>query len=451
MVWKMAEPRPAGLPASGIRAGRQGVRAVTVPIVAFGLMLIHAGCATLHREQSAFPYVWDPGVEVHFPGAVPAEQCDSTGNGGAGAKVQVARSDVVAAPDVPMPPLHRLARGLAAVAVFAYDQLGMQWSSRPLKGIAEYEDTKYTLIPGSYAFKYDTTGFRPVYGAAHVYPVITDRAKDFIRHGSIALTPGPMGRPSVLTDADLERARSGDVVTKLVFMADMRAIRDRLDDIDKATQDIGRVRTSLDEQLAYWNRKLSDRRINTRYSSDFGWGVDVPGWDLALLQSLVGPERYHWHRFSRAEDQVRTYESKIAEFDVSLRGLNEERDALKQVLQAIHVVHRSNDLVVLTPSMIRPYHDPVDEVHTLRGLDAWTDFYRGKIMLDADDWVGPWGKVHFPYWYSSLLNAALLPGLRPVAAPRAALSKPIGEVLMVVQVGTRRPPELGGDSWVANP
>lgn len=434
---------------------RRVVRCFGALIFAVMPVFFTSGCATIHREQTAFPYAWDPGVEVHFPGAMPAEEAkaeaDTNGKGKEKTKSRATHSRVVTAPDMPMPPVKRVVRGAAAVAVFAYDQLGLQWVSRPLKGVPEYDETKYTLIPGSYAFKYDTNGFRPVFGAVHLYPVFTDRAKDFIRHGSIALTPGPMGEPSVLTDADLERARNGDVVTKLVFMADSRAVRDRLDDIDESLREMQRVRTSLDEQLSYWNRKLADRRINASYSSDFGWGIDVPSWDLALLQSLVGPERYHWHRFSEAEDEVRTYESKIAEFKVALRNLHEERAALQKIMQSIDVLDRSNDLLVLAPNMVRPYHDPVDEVHSFRGVDAWRDFYRGKIMHDADDWVGPWGKVHFPYWYSSLVNANLLPGLRPVAAPRMALTKPIGEVMMVLQIGQRRLPELGGHSWVANP
>ena len=422
---------------------------------ALAILAGHAGCASSHREMPAIGETWDWGVEVRFPAAAPAPVDNGNGNGNGNGEAAPAayesRSTVVAAPDKPMPRMQRLVRGIAAVSVFAFDQLGLMGTSRPLKGIPEYDDTKYTLIPGTYAFKYESADFRPVYGEAHLYPVITPRARDFIRHSSIALTPSPLGRPAVLSEADLDRARSGDVVTKVVFVADPRAIHDRLDDIDKGLRELARVRASLNEQLAYWNRKLTDRRVNTRYSSDFGWGIDVPSWDLALLQSVVGPERYHWHRFSEAEDQVRTYEEKITQLDLPARNLREERDALKQMLQAIDVMHRSHDLLVLAPSMIRSYHDPVDEVHGFRGVDAVTDLYRGKIMHNLEDWVGPWGRFHFPYWYSSLVNFSLMPGLRGVAAPSMALTKPVGEVLMVIQVGARRPPELGGHSWVANP
>ena len=409
---------------------------------------ILTGCASIPREMPAFHEAWDPGVEVRFPGALPCnEEGDAAGGSGAGE----VETRVVTAPEVPMPPGHRLVRGVAAVTLSAIDQLGLTVLPRRLRGIPDYGDTKYTLIPGTYAFEYEKSGFSPVFGEVSLYPVVTPRARDYIRHGSIALTPGMMGGKSVLTEADLDRSRSGDVVTKVVFMAHMPAIRDRLDDIDRGLRELARLRATLEEQKGYWNRKLTERRLNTRYSSEFGWGVDVPSFDLAILQTLVGPERYHWHRFSEAEDKVRTYEDKIARLDLPERRLQEERDALEQLLNSAEVIHRTTDLTVLTAAMIRPHRDPVDEVHRLRGTDVWADAYRGKIMHDVDDWVGPWGKVHFPYWYSSLSMAGLMPGLRPVAAPSHALTKNIGEVLLVLQIGPRQPIELGGHSWVGEP
>ena len=141
---------------------------------------------------------------------------------------------------------------------------------------------------------------------------------------------------------------------------------------------------------------------------------------------------------------MRTYESKLATLDLPERNLREERDALEQLLHSVDVIHRSAKWMVLTSSMIRPYHDPVEEARTLRGDDVWTDRYHGKIPFELDDWVGPFGKVHFPYWYSSLSMGWLSPGLRPVAGPSPALTKSIGEVLMVVQIGSRRPTELNG-------
>ncbi|MCH8966356.1 MAG: hypothetical protein IID43_01640 [Planctomycetes bacterium] len=402
-----------------------------------------AGCASVHREFTALGETWDHAVEVRFPA--------SQASKGEGIKMRGAPEadvEVVGAPDIPMPPVHRVVRAAAAVAVFAVDRLGFSPCSRTLLGVPDRGDTKYTLIPGTYAFEYAAGRVEPVWGEIHLYPVSTPRARDFIRHSSINLTPSPSGRGSVLSQADLDRARNGDVVTKVVFMADLGAIRDRLDKIDRGLRELDRVRKSLEEQESYWARRLTDRRMNARYSVDFGWGVDVPSGDLALLQAIVGPERYHWHRFNQAEDQVRTYEDQLAQLELPQRRLKEEREALRHMLGAARVLHRSNDLMVLTDSMIRPYKDPVHEVNNLRGLQVWGDLYRDKLLVEPNDWIGPFGKVHFPYWYSSLPNALLPPAFRPVSAPSLALTKNVGQVLMVVQVGSRRPPELGGHSWV---
>jgi hypothetical protein len=177
----------------------------------------------------------------------------------------------------------------------------------------------------------------------------------------------------------------------------------------------------------------------------------VPAIDLAILQSIIGAERYHWHRFTQAEDQVRTHEEMIAQLDVPERNLREEQVALKRLLTSVDVLHRTTDLMILSPSFVRPYHDPVDEVHFIRGADVWADLYRGKIPLQLDDWVGPWGKLQFPYLYSSLPNGLLSPALRSLIVPSTGPTKNIGEVMLVVQLGTRRPWELGGHSWVSNP
>ena len=317
-------------------------------------------------------------------------------------------------------------------------------------GIFDQGDTKYTLIPGSYAFEYeDPDATSRVFGAIHLYPILTmPRAHEFIRFASILITPGRGERPSVLSRSDLDRARSGDVVTKVVFMADLQAVRERLDDIDRGLRDLDRVRTALEGQNDYWDRKLTERRSNALSSGDYGWGVDIPGWDLEILQNFVGPERYHWHRFSEAEDQVRTYEEKIARLDLPERRLNEEREALSAILNSTDVIHRAADQMILASSMIRPYHDPVDEVHQWRGADGlWADQYRDIMSLDyLDNW---WGWLRRPYWYSSLPMWGLAPAVRPVAAPPLFLTKPIGEVLMVVQAGARRPVELGGHSWAS--
>ena len=423
-------------------AARLGYRAV-VASVALTTGFTWTGCASLLTYFEAY----DPGVEIRFPGATSSWRESSVENSTLNTPAPVSR--VVAAPDIPAPPVQRLLRGAGVVAVSLLDQSGATLVSRPLIGIADHGDTKYTLIPGRYAFEYDEPIATRVFGVVDLYPVLHPRAREFIRLGSIPMTPGGGGRPSVLSKSDLDRARNGDVVSKVVFMANLPAIRDRLDDIDRGLRELDRVRTSLEEQRQYWDYKLRDRRSNARHSSDYGWGVDVPAIDLEILQMLVGPERYHWHRVSEAEDQVRTYEEKVAQLDLPQRRLTEEEHALKQILNAPHVIHRSTDRMILVSSMIRPYHDPVDEVIIARGIDVWADEYWDKRRNELDDWIGPWGRVHFPYWYSSLSMAGMAPAIRPVAAPSMALTANIGEVLLVVRIGARRPIELGGHSWAS--
>ena len=183
-------------------------------------------------------------MEVRFPGPIAGGEATSEGEGGG--KGGEARNKVVAAPDRPAPLGHRLVRDTAAVMLSMVDHMGLTVVPRPLKGVVDRGDSKYVLAPGTYAFEYDKSGFSPVFGETSVYPIFLPRARDFIRHGSIALTPGPMGRESVLTEADLNRARNGDVVTKVVFMAYLPAIRDRLNDIDRGLRELEGVRTSLE-------------------------------------------------------------------------------------------------------------------------------------------------------------------------------------------------------------
>ena len=54
---------------------RQGLVAVLVAVL--GSL---AGCASVERGKWSFGDVWDPGVEVRFPGSIPAD--DSSGLAG---------------------------------------------------------------------------------------------------------------------------------------------------------------------------------------------------------------------------------------------------------------------------------------------------------------------------------------------------------------------------------
>jgi len=387
------------------------VGVLLVGSLGLGMLSLPLGCsAAHHRNRSSHSAARKYGVELQFPRSVPDRRCEPPAAEPAGEEMAELR---------PAPQEPSSSEGLAKVALCDDDKM-LPWGSRAVEGTGGEDGTSYTIRPGEYTFQYDHPSFRPVYGALQLHSVDAPRAKDFIRHASIPLTPSPSGR-SVLSEADLDQARNGDVVTRVVFVADLQAVEDRLDNIDQGLREIASVRASLKEQEAYWQRKLTERRVNSRFS-DFGWGVDVPGSNLAMLQSIVGPERYHWHRFSEAEHQVRAYEEKIARLDIPERDLKEERDALRQMLQSAEVLHRSHDLLVLAPSMNRPYHDPAGEVYGKRGTDSW---------------YGSSRKSHHPYWSSSRVQGGMSPGMESVSAPSWAHSDAVGEVLMIVQAGAR--------------
>lgn len=384
------------------------VRGLMLGWVALGAVSLQVGCASHYYGKSSHGAARKYGVELLFPRSVPDHSYEEE------VIVTTGPNEMV---EVRVPVRTAAYGDIATVAMFDDDDV-LPAHGHEIDGLDD--GANYTIRPGDYTFKYDHPSFRPVFGSVMLRKAEGPRAKDFIRHTSIPVTPSPRGR-SVLSEADLDRARNGDVVTRVVFVAHLPAVRDRLDNIDSSLRDIVRLRSTLKEQLAYWQHKQTERRVNARYS-DFGWGVDIPGSDLAILQSLMGPERYHWHRFSQAEDQVKTYAERIAKLDIPERDLKTERDALLNMLQSVDVIYRSDSLLVVSPEITRPFHDPVDEVMSKRGKDSW---------------YGTSHKKHYPYYYSGMANNRLEPAYRSVGGPSKLISDAVGEVLMIVQAGTR--------------
>jgi hypothetical protein len=374
----------------------------------FALVLVllgMTGWASIHRSHSGWLSAWRPGVEVRFPGTAPPVVDEQPG----ASSFEESSSDDDDAEEV-------VVAHVPAVSLGKADR----------KGVIAEDDTFYTLHPGTHAFRYEPLGLRTVFGEIRIFAVSSPRARDFLKHQSISVTPDPSGGESVLSEADLARAMSGDVVTKVLFLCDLGAARERLDDVEQGLRDVANVRGAMEEQATYWERRLRERRLNTRLGGDLGWGADVPGVGYALLQAVYGPERYHWHRLSRADDQLRTYRDQIGRLDRVEQALREEHEALQQLLSSADVVHRRHDLVVLAPSMTRPFHDPVAEVEGVRG---------GAFG----------GRVYWPYYHSSIPNRWLPPAFRAVRAPSLASSRKIGEVLMIVEIGTRGAKALQGE------
>ncbi len=299
--------------------------------------------------------------------------------------------------------------------------------------------TVNTLFPGRYEFEYLVPHRQDklLYGEMRVYGPNSFWAQDFLRHTFLLVNPGAgmseTGHPSILTEDDLQRVLAGDVVAKVVFIADLKAVDGRIAMIDRELRRLRDEEARLATQEEYWGVKVADRRRNALYFGSYG--EDIPGLHLALYQLAIGPEAYHWKRYSEAEDEMRTYQEEIATLRLPAQRLREERSALRALQGSITVLDRRGDLVLATPNMTRRYHDPVNEVTESR-----------RTLQ------GPKMDFAAPYWFSELAHTLHWPqpfgvlGIYPrVIATKSRMGtrhEPIGEVLMVMRVGAREPHSL---------
>ena len=154
-----------------------------------------------------------------------------------------------------------------------------------------------------------------------------------------------------------------------------------------------------------------------------------------MYQLVMGPEAYHWRRYSEADDRLRTYQEKRTSLRLPIERLREERSALRAMLGSMKILHRSGDLVMATPDMTRRYHDAVDEVtesrRTLQGPG---------YGLDAPYWFSEVAQtVHWPHIGAP---AVIYPRLIETANRMETDTKPIGELLLVMKIGCRQPYRL---------
>jgi len=265
-------------------------------------------------------------------------------------------------------------------------------------------------------------------------------ARKFVRHSNLVVNPafplGETGHGSVLTDDDINRAAAGDVVEKVVFVANLRAIDQRLDMIEQELRHIRDLETRLAGQLEYWTTKQAARRRNNLYG-DAEYGVDTPSVDLMWLQLLIGPEKYHWLRYNEAEDRALLYEEGIARLALPVERLREERGALRAVLAAAKPIHRRSDMMLATMSMTRRYRDAWEEIREVR--DTLGD---GPVY----EWVYPWSYSARPFfsWLKTRFNWGLpqweIPFSRPLVRTKTHIPEKrqtIGELVLVMRVGPR--------------
>lgn len=386
-------------------------RLAPCPALGLAVVILAAGC-TSNRERMpplGVPAAGGPGLEIRFftPPAEGSQDYQPTG------KID-SWTRVVWAPLPHTPPEKTI-------------------------GVRQGDHTVHTLYPGRYEFEYlvPHRQEQPLYGEMRVYGPNSFWAQDFLRHTFLLVSPGAgmsqTGHPSVLTEDDLQRALAGDVVAKVVFVADLKAIDGRIAMIDQELRRLRDEEGRLANQEEYWGVKTADRRRNALYFGDYG--EDIPGLHLAFYQLLVGPEVYHWKRYSEAEDRQRTYQEKIASLRLPAERLREERSALRALQGSIRILHRRGDLVLATPSMTRRYHDPVNEV---------TEFRRTLH--------GPEPGIEAPYWFTEVAHTlhwphpfsvvGIYPRLIETNNRMDTYHEPIGEVLMVMRVGVREPQSL---------
>jgi hypothetical protein len=306
-------------------------------------------------------------------------------------------------------------------------------------GVRQGNHTCHTLFPGRYEFEYLVPHRQDqlLYGELCVYGPASFWAQDFLRHTFLLVNPGAgmsaSGHPSILTEDDLQRVIAGDVVTKVVFVADLKAVQGRIAMIDQELRRLRDEEARLAAQEEYWGVKTADRRRNALYFGDYG--EDIPALHLAMYQLLIGPETYHWRRYSEAEDRMRTYQEKIASLQLPMDRLREERGALRALQGSIKILHRRGDLVLATPSMTRRYRDPVNEVtefrRTLHGPD---------MGLDAPYWFSE--VAHTVHWPHPFSVAGIYPRLIETNNRMGTYHEPVGEVLLVMRVGPREPHSL---------
>ncbi|HUU83709.1 MAG TPA: hypothetical protein VM243_09415, partial [Phycisphaerae bacterium] len=280
-----------------------------------------------------------------------------------------------------------------------------------------------------------------VYGELDIKaPTAPGWAADFTRHSFLMINPtmgmSETGHASILSEEDLRRAAAGDVVTKFVFVADLRAIEGRVDMIDEEVRRIRDLEERYASQEEYWNVKMTERRQNALYGGDYG--QDIPGLQLAWWQLAVGPETYHWRRYTEADDRMRTYQERIASLRLPVQCLLEERSALRTILASAKVLHRRGDLVLATPNMTRRYWDPVGEdVPNVRRTWMRSDPdmelvepYLDSQTAQAADW---WHLFSFLGTYPRTVrtNTKI-----PVEW------RPLGRVVAVLRVGPREPYRL---------
>jgi len=215
---------------------------------------------------------------------------------------------------------------------------------------APEENAIFNLGPGRYEFKYTSAEGLPgvsVYGELNVYYANSHEARVFQRRAFI-----PMSLPSEfykrveaigdeiypfrsesyrtsIDELDVQRLRQGDVVEKVIFVADLKKAEKMLDEVE---QDL----VVCEREMEY-----ADARFRLAYEN---FRTNVGDIRAVLL---------------RTDRQFIKWEKRRKELDQEMEQLLGLQKRLKSLLKGDRVLARRGMLVLATEGVIEPHRDAV--------------------------------------------------------------------------------------------
>jgi len=207
----------------------------------------------------------------------------------------------------------------------------------------------FNLSPGDYEFKYTAAGWKgvSVYGELEICRVslfAIPAAKDMLKRCFIPIAlpaPATLQAASASDDMfpyqspahrlkishqDVDRLAAGDMITKVVFIADLKKAKKKIDDLEvdlvKLKAERQRLQGLLNEAQLEWMENPSSKRF------------------IGL----------------RAE---------LTELDQKMRDKEDRRDRLEALCRADNVLIRREMLVLATDELLPKHEDPVDSARKL--------------------------------------------------------------------------------------
>lgn len=211
------------------------------------------------------------------------------------------------------------------------------------------ETATFNLGSGTYEFKYQPAGWpeATVYGEVQVVgvcPLGNPAAAKFVQRCFVPVAlPSPEGVKQVsaaddrfpyqgsayrlkISYQDIERLASGDLLTKVVFVADLKKAKERVDCLEVK---LSKLAAERQRRVAMLNEKKMDWVENPK-SDDF---VDA--------------------------------QAKITKLDQDIRDAEQTKARLESLLRADKVLTRSEMLVMATDEILPTHEDPVAAANDL--------------------------------------------------------------------------------------